>query len=288
VNKALNKLEKKEPNCFKLKIGDPSKSGRESEYIISLKKSGPALTFAITIVADNVVVDVDFVPVIEFTHPKWPPCYVRKLDDELIKAKKTSWFIVPKPRKTATPDGTIWRLAFHEQERQMINGKSSLKPVCRLLKKLRDSQRMNIASYYLKTLFLWEIEKNKDPDFWNKKHGFVFMHMLRALEKSLNCGKIPYYWDERYNLLDGFLDSHKQNLACRLRNIIGDIEKNISGNPCVTAKYILSTEEYAAWNRNYGMNVVGELPSQVAANSNSSTDGTTVRTADKQSGAKKT
>jgi len=36
---------------------------------------------------------------------------------------------------------------------------------------------MNIASYYLKTLFLWEIEKNKDPDFWNKKHGFVFMHV---------------------------------------------------------------------------------------------------------------
>jgi len=30
------------------------------------------------------------------------------------------------------------------------------------------------------------------------------------------------------------------------------------------------------------MNVVGELPSQVATNSNSSTDGTTVRTADKQ------
>jgi len=54
---------------------------------ISLKKAGPALTFAITIVADNVVVDVDFVPVIEFTHPKWPPRYVRKLDDELIKAK---------------------------------------------------------------------------------------------------------------------------------------------------------------------------------------------------------
>ena len=45
------------------------------------------MTFAITILADNVVVDVDFVPVIEFTHPKWPPHHVRKLDDQLIQAK---------------------------------------------------------------------------------------------------------------------------------------------------------------------------------------------------------
>jgi len=45
------------------------------------------MTFAITILAENVVVDVDFVPVIEFTYPKWPPHHVRKLDDQLIAAK---------------------------------------------------------------------------------------------------------------------------------------------------------------------------------------------------------
>jgi len=74
---------------------------------------------------------------------------------------------------------------------------------------------------------------------WNYISSCCFgFQMLRMLEKSLSCGKILYYWDERYNLLEGSQDSHKQNLACRLRNIIGDIEKNISGNPCVTAKYI--------------------------------------------------
>jgi len=275
VNKALNRLEKKEPNCFKLKIQD-------SEYTVSLKKSGPALTFAITILAENVVVDVDFVPVIEFTYPKWPPQHVRRLDDQLIAAKKTSWFIVPKPRKTANPDGTIWRLAFHEQERQMISGKSSLKPVCRLLKKLRDSQGLNIASYYLKTLFLWEIDKNKSPDFWNKKHGHLFMHMLKVLEQSLECGKIPYYWDKRYNLLDGFQDAHKQNLACRLKNIIANIEKNVSGRPCVIAKYIVSKEDYEVLIRNSGMDVAVEVTPQMATRPNSSTDGTTVRTAGTQ------
>jgi len=34
VNKALNRLEKKERNCFKLKIQDPNNSGRESEYTV--------------------------------------------------------------------------------------------------------------------------------------------------------------------------------------------------------------------------------------------------------------
>lgn len=34
VNKALNKLEKKEPNCYKLKIKDQNNSGRESEYTV--------------------------------------------------------------------------------------------------------------------------------------------------------------------------------------------------------------------------------------------------------------
>ncbi|GFG31157.1 hypothetical protein Cfor_08626, partial [Coptotermes formosanus] len=177
VNKALNTLDKTEPNCYKLKIKEPNSSGRDSEYTLSLKKSGPALTFNIGILAHNVAVDVDFVPVIEFTYPKWPPHHVRKLDDQLIEAKRTSWFIVPKPRKTGKPDATLWRLAFHEQERQMINDKGSLKPVCRLLKKLRDSRGLSIASYYLKTLFLWEIDKqHRDPDFWKMRQGPLFMH----------------------------------------------------------------------------------------------------------------
>jgi len=33
-------------------------------------------------------------------------------------------------------------------------------------------------------------------------------------------------------------ESHIQNLACRLKNIIADIEKNVTGSPLVIAKYI--------------------------------------------------
>jgi hypothetical protein len=45
------------------------------------------MTVTIKVLADDVELNVDFVPVIEFTHPKWPPHHVRKLDDELIQAK---------------------------------------------------------------------------------------------------------------------------------------------------------------------------------------------------------
>ena len=62
--------------------------------------------------------------------------------------------------------------------------------------------------------------------------------MLKVLEQSIKCGKIPYYWDERYNLIEGLQDSHIQNLAHRLKRIIADIERNVSGSPLVIAKYI--------------------------------------------------
>jgi hypothetical protein len=45
------------------------------------------MTFTVTILPTYTKVDVDFVPVIEFTHPKWPAGSVRPLSDQLIKAK---------------------------------------------------------------------------------------------------------------------------------------------------------------------------------------------------------
>ncbi|XP_069686215.1 cyclic GMP-AMP synthase-like receptor [Periplaneta americana] len=225
VNKALNRLAKK-----------------ETQLLISLTKSGPAMTFNITIPPDNTKVDVDFVPVIEFTHPKWPPHHVRGLSADLIKAKRTSWFIVPKPKKGNT-DGTLWRLAFHEQEREMINDKGVLKPVCRLLKKFRDTQGINIASYYLKTMFLWEVDI-RGREFWTQKQGFLFMHMLKVFRDKLQQKSIKYYWDKRYDLTEGCNVSHKKNVCDRLNKIIEKIEKEVETNPMIVAKFILTEEEF--------------------------------------------
>jgi len=62
--------------------------------------------------------------------------------------------------------------------------------------------------------------------------------MLKVLENNLSCGKIPYYWDKRYNLLQGLRGPHIQNLACRVKTIIANIEKKVSRSPLVIAEYI--------------------------------------------------
>jgi hypothetical protein len=61
--------------------------------------------------------------------------------------------------------------------------------------------------------------------------------MLKVLEQSLERGGIKYYWDKRCDLT-GFQQMHRTNLVRRLRNIIADIEKNVSESPLVIAKYI--------------------------------------------------
>ncbi|XP_069686321.1 cyclic GMP-AMP synthase-like receptor isoform X1 [Periplaneta americana] len=248
VNKALNTLKQKKSNCYELVLENPDGLGEKTPYQISLTKSGPAMTFNIIIPPDNAKVDVDFVPVIEFTHPKWPPHHVRSLSPNLIAAKRTSWFIVPKPKKGNT-DGTLWRLAFHEQEREMINDKGVLKPVCRLLKKFRDTQGINIASYYLKTLFLWEVDI-RGREFWTQKQGFLFMHMLKVFRDKLQQKSINYYWDKRYDLTEGYNDKNKKNICDRLNKIIEKIEKEVETNPMIVAKFILPKKEFESLEKN--------------------------------------
>ncbi|PSN44946.1 hypothetical protein C0J52_16470 [Blattella germanica] len=138
--------------------------------------------------------------------PIKPNLYELKIPDPADNTetsyKKTKWFIVPKPKKN-NPDGTIWRLAFHEQERELIHNKGILKPVCRLLK-------VSITLYYI----------------------------------VLKEGSIPYYWDSRYNLLEGLETDNKINIMCRLAKIIADIRKKSLTEPYIMAKYLVPKDEY--------------------------------------------
>jgi hypothetical protein len=62
--------------------------------------------------------------------------------------------------------------------------------------------------------------------------------MLKILQRNLKLGEIKYYWDKRCNLIEGFQEQHRENLECRLNNIIAHIEKNVSDIPIVIAEYI--------------------------------------------------
>lgn len=68
-------------------------------------------------------------------------------------------------------------------------------------------------------------------------HCFWFQ-MLKILQQNLKRGEIKYYWDKRCNLIEGFQEKHKENLVCRLDNIIAHIERNVSESPIVIAEHI--------------------------------------------------
>lgn len=61
-----------------------------------------------------------------------------------------------------------------------------------------------IASYYIKTLFFWEIVEKDDINFWHRNNpAFLFKHMVKKLHEALVNKKIPYFWNKGNNLVAG-------------------------------------------------------------------------------------
>lgn len=62
--------------------------------------------------------------------------------------------------------------------------------------------------------------------------------MLQKLRDAFKNKRIDFYWVTRVDLLEKMSDVQKEQIKCRLDNIIRDIEKNIKENKFVIAKYI--------------------------------------------------
>lgn len=214
-------------------------------YMVKVKKSGPALTLNI-VLPDGFRMDVDLVPVIELKCSEDLP---DDYDLHPYDIKHKTFFIVPKPNKRLPKVDDCWRLAFHEQERAVLatDGAGIMKPVCRLLKKLRDTLDMPmLASYYLKTLVMHEISKQEDDRFFRNSLVSLFLHMLLVLKHQLRLGKINYFWDDNYNLLDGYDSEAVRHCYGRIKNVVEDIDRNIKTDPLVLARHILNEEEYGS------------------------------------------
>ncbi|XP_068628789.1 cyclic GMP-AMP synthase-like receptor [Battus philenor] len=201
-------------------------------YYIESKRSGPANTIII-IKEDNTVIDVDLVPTFAFNLPKIPikstVCF-KKVED----TKTSQYFVVPKP----TSDEFCWRLTFPIQERFLIKNKHNLKCTLRLLKHLRDVQGFKkLSSYYIKTLFLWEMEANNE-NFWvNKSLTFLLLYMLKVLRESLLKGIIKNYWCPEHNLIGKLKRDTCLNWGNRLTYIINELEMKGKKNALIIFKY---------------------------------------------------
>ncbi|XP_050513469.1 cyclic GMP-AMP synthase-like receptor isoform X2 [Diabrotica virgifera virgifera] len=210
---------------------------KSGKFLAKFSKAGPAFTLKVNgrVGKDNVVLDIDLVPCFRFAQDKWPKSPFRPNPTPA----KSTFFIVPKPQKNGNLVGEhYWRLSFQEQERELIDKKQYLKPSIKFLKKMRDtSNHACIASYYLKTIALWEKEKRPEA-FWSSSLSYVFMTLLKSYYESIKNGKILYYWNKNNNLINGPSAATLTNVENRLKAIINDIDKNLTVDPNVVAKYI--------------------------------------------------
>ncbi|KAJ8924711.1 hypothetical protein NQ315_000863 [Exocentrus adspersus] len=213
-------------------------------------KGGPAFTLKIydgDEDDDCCQIDVDLVPCFLFKAGKWPESPFKP--NPYSNDRLSDFFVVPKHATVfPTCESRYWKLSFQIQERQLIKNKGRLKPALKLLKKMRDSMHSDlIASYFLKTIILWEVEK-QDTYFWVKTSlSYVFMHILKSYQQFLSEKQIPYYWNNSFNLVKTTCnDEFLYDLSTRLERIIKDIDKNIHRDPSVIMKHILTPKQYHA------------------------------------------
>lgn len=190
-------------------------------YRIEAKISGPANTLIITESNKNVI-DVDLVPTLVFHLPKIPSETTINFD-KVQSTKIRQYFVVPKPIN----DDVSWRLAFPFQERHFLYNKQNMKSVIKLLKLLRDVQGFDkLASYYIKTIFLWEATKTT-AEFWTTNSlSCLVLHMLKILKESLLERNIVNFWCSEHNLLEKIKEQTCINWANRISHIINIIEKS--------------------------------------------------------------
>ncbi|KAL0840678.1 hypothetical protein ABMA28_015874 [Loxostege sticticalis] len=244
VVRALNKFE---TNAR----GEPVFQVDGLTYSINRTESGPAITLIIENRSTNFRMDVDLVPALRFPEARWPiSTQYRQIP---AGCNRDYWLIVPKPNKEASSEvgrRRSWRLALHYQERDLMHNTYNLRQTIRLLKKLRDAQKMDkIASYYIKTLFLWEVVNRNDPQFWRLSPAALFKIMVDKFHTALVRGRIDYFWNEDNNLLAGVSRTVLNLYVAKLRNLLDVLAE--PNNYKSVAKFLLTPEEFKDYNNKF-------------------------------------
>ncbi|XP_013183468.2 cyclic GMP-AMP synthase-like receptor [Amyelois transitella] len=207
-------------------------------YELTAKMSGPANT--ITIYKNTNIIDVDLVPTFAFDLPsgKKSKTKIKCLNSAVNFHREefeynSRYFIVPKP----TRDEYLWRLTFPFQERACMKKQNNFKSALKLIKLLRDTQRFHkLASYYIKSLFLWEARSQND-EFWMKSLSDLVIYMLKKLRDHLASKEIKNYWCSENNLLEKLKHETCINWSNKLSHIINDIDQKKYHNPSIIFKY---------------------------------------------------
>ncbi|XP_055937830.1 cyclic GMP-AMP synthase-like receptor 1 [Argiope bruennichi] len=197
---------------------------------IKNRQSGPARTIEI-VTNEGYVLHIDLVPVFIFPYDVLETTKINDILERYpVNKSKQFWFLVPKQcqgegQLLASDCKLSWRVDFPEVERKVLHNKQSAKQVIRLLKLLRDKERWNIASYYLKTLILWSVDKNPDTAYWQGNSLFErYLETMKFLQESVKNQHLPFFMDPAYNLFHALNKDECKNLSNRLQRIITSIE----------------------------------------------------------------
>lgn len=119
------------------------------------------------------------------------------------------------------------------------------------IKKLRDSLGMKkIASYYVKTLFFWEIDEKNDLIFWQRNNpAFLFKYMVGKLHAALVNKKIPYFWNKGNNLIGAVDERILFIYAAKLVPLMQVLDQPDKYKH--VAKYLLTPEEFKDYNAKF-------------------------------------
>lgn len=235
VDRAFNQFEKNSRGQKIVRVND-------DVYILGLKSSGPALTLVIKGDRDFLC-EVDLVPALRMLENRWPvTSRHRKIPRD---CSQNYWMVVPKLNKSADTSDDEWRIALHDQEWKMMkNVGGRMKQGIRFLKKLRDALKLDIPSYYIKTLFFHEIVEER-KEFWSKSDAIIFKHMVNKFHEALVKGEILYFWHKGCNLLENYHRQRLNEYARKLEPLINLLEQPDNEEKCLNvAKYLLTKEEY--------------------------------------------
>lgn len=226
-----------------------------------VRKNGPAFTLELEhLHREGEQIDIDIVPALNFDTELivYSPVNFKNIE----KYNNREWFAVSIPKNTTNEcvDNLHWRQSFFYQEKEILQAHGRAKLVIRLMKKLRDNQNWsNIASYFIETLFFNKLESIKEQ-LNETSLTWLFYLMLKEMHRDFEKHIIPYFWDERYNLLAGRLGPQEMfNIERRLYRIICDIERKASTNPFVIAEQILNKGELEELRAEYNTKQMADL-----------------------------
>ncbi|XP_033253959.1 uncharacterized protein LOC108158884 [Drosophila miranda] len=166
---------------------------------LTYKKCGPAHTIFVT---GPYKYSVDFVPGIKLVAAQ----SVLAGDQKKHFGNSTHWYAIAKPLKPPQPDNNSFRASYYAAEHELLKDKANLKNAVRLLKKFRDAKQnlSNLKSYYIKTVFLWEVTK-RDPRYWQSPLHEIFIEMMSKLANALKLtpgkGKLQFFWDPKLEMI---------------------------------------------------------------------------------------